>query len=269
MKICLLQLNSRDNKEANLAKVAYFVAQACELHQPDLIALPEMWAFRGGSLDQKQQACESILLDDQGPSLRLLKQLALEYCVYIHGGSFCELAGNIKYNTTCVVNPRGQLICRYRKMNLFHYTSRNKEAYVESAFCTPGTDIATYDCHGLNIGCAICFDLRFGSVFQQFICQKVDAIILPSAFTYETGEAHWEILCRARAIETQSYLIAPAQTGSYEDDGVWKRSWGHSMIIDPWGNVISSLQEQEGIIAAKIDVNLIREIRSRLPVVCR
>ena len=123
----------------------------------------------------------------------------------------------------------------------------------------------TYEYKKIKIGCAICFDLRFNRHFQQLMDKHVDIIIIPSAFTYETGKAHWEILLRARAIETQTFLIAPAQTGHYLENGKKKTCWGHSMVIDPWGNILTQMNEEPGFTSAVLDMDFLTKVRTRLP----
>jgi nitrilase len=116
-----------------------------------------------------------------------------------------------------------------------------------------------------KVGCTICYDLRFSELFQLYYHSNVKIIMVPASFNEVTGKAHWEILCRARAIETQSYLIAPAQVGEYQEGNHVKRSWGHSMIIDPWGNIIAKLEESIGFSTAHIDTNLVDTIRFNMP----
>lgn len=261
MKVAIVQLNSSDNKADNLLQMEQWVIKACESEQLDLIALPEMFTLLGGDLAKKHAAAEKT---EKGEAISLLKSLAKRYQIYLHGGSLAEFDSDHYYNTTFVFKPNGQLIARYRKIHLFKLF-QGQIQYHEARFLSPGNDIVTYDLDHWKIGCAICFDLRFGDLFQQFIRQHVNVIILPSAFTYETGLAHWEILLRARAIETQSYILAPAQTGMYNDNNQERRCYGHSMIIDPWGNILASLEEDVGFITAILDINHLNRIRARLP----
>lgn len=264
MKVVAIQINAGSNKTENLHKITNLITEACKSVNPNLIALPEMFTFMGGSLKQKMLAAENIEMG--GEALTVLKELAKKFKVLIHAGSLCEKKEDYYYNTTCVINDQGDLITNYRKIKLFKFSSSNNQQYDESIFLTPGDSVVSYSYKNIKIGCTICFDLRFGELFQELIKQKVEVIIIPSAFTYETGQAHWETLCRARAIETQSYVIAPAQTGSYLENNVQKNSWGHSMIVDPWGNIVEMMGEEEGFISATIDLEYLNSIRKRLPI---
>jgi deaminated glutathione amidase len=266
MKVTIIQLNSKNNKAENLWQVEQFITQACEQAQPDLIALPEMFSFMGGSLDQKKNAAE--IIDDsssKNDAILLLKDLANQFKVFIHGGSLCEFFEGHYFNTTCIIDNNGDLIATYRKINLFNFSGSGQVLYNERALLTPGNEVVTYNYERRKIGCAICFDLRFSCHFQQLLEKQVEIIIIPSAFTYETGKAHWEILCRARAIETQTFLIAPAQTGQYSENGKEKACWGHSMIVDPWGNILAQMNEEPGFTSAVLDFDFLTQVRSRLP----
>jgi nitrilase len=263
MKVAVIQLNSGADKTANLEQVEQLVSQACMENQLDLVALPEMFTFMGGSVEQKKQAAET--LPENGEAVRLLKHLAQRFQVVVHGGSLCELEKGHYYNSTCIIDKNGAFLTHYRKINLFNFTSVNNAQYYESQLFSPGKEVTTYVSSNHQIGCAICFDLRFGDLFQELIQRGVEIIVIPSAFTYETGQAHWEILCRSRAIETQSYLIAPAQTGQHVENGNPRSCWGHSMIVDPWGNIIAALDEEVGFITATLDFDYLAQVRKRLP----
>jgi nitrilase len=267
MKVVAIQVNSGPDKKENLEKIVYLVTKACNEVQPDLVALPEMFTGMGVSLEERKKSAENIEHPTRDSGLTTLKTLAKKFKMTIHGGSFCEEKEDQYYNTTCVVNEHGNVIVVYRKINLFQFQTLTNVQYDESALLTAGDSIVTYPLQNHAIGCTICFDLRFGDIFQKLIRKKVDVIVIPSAFTYETGKAHWEILCRARAIETQSFVIAPAQTGSHYENGVKRDCWGHSMIVDPWGNILASMVEEEGYIAATLDFEFLEKTRNKLPTV--
>lgn len=264
MKVAIIQLNSTNDKNHNLLQVKQVVSEACAAYRPALIALPEMFTLMGGNQQQKHAAAE--IIQDDGPAISLLKKLAQKYQVFIHGGSMGELFEGKLFNTTCVINPSGEIISIYRKINLFNFTTLNTQ-YNESKLYSAGDEVKTYSLGEHTVGCAICFDLRFGKLFQTFIQKKVDIIIAPSAFTYETGKAHWEILCRSRAIETQSYLIAPAQTGNYLENNQERSCFGHSMIVDPWGNILAMLEEKIGFASAELDFDFLQKVRTKLPLI--
>ncbi|MBA2653471.1 MAG: carbon-nitrogen hydrolase family protein [Gammaproteobacteria bacterium] len=261
MKVAIIQLNSQNDKESNLSQAEKWIEQACETNKPDLIALPEMFHFMGGTIEQKKAAAEDI--SGKSEAVALLMRLALKYKVFIHSGSICEYFSGKYYNTTCVINSQGKLIGHYRKINLFKFTTQNDQ-YDEASFLTPGDKVVTYQIGTTTIGCAICFDLRFGNLFQELIKKKVDVIVVPSAFTYETGKAHWEILCRSRAMETQTYLIAPAQTGNHRVNNQTRDCWGHSLAADGWGNIIADLGTDPGFMCVDLDFDNLKSIRARL-----
>lgn len=262
MKVAIIQLNSSNNKKNNLEEVRRLVTECCEKHQPTFVALPEMFSFLGGNIEDKKNAAEDITKSE---SIETLKKLARNFKVYIHGGSIIEYDAGNYFNTTCVINPTGEIIAKYRKINLFNFSSLKKESYNEAALFSPGDAIITYDIGNIKIGATICFDLRFCKIFEQLIKKNVDVIVVPSAFTYETGKAHWEILCRARAIETQCYLLAPAQTGTYRDNVETRSTWGHSMIVNPWGDIIAKLESEVGFTVATLDFDFLKKVRERLP----
>ena len=196
-----------------------------------------------------------------------LKNFSKKHGVFIHGGSICEKSDEKYYNTTVVFNPQGELIARYRKIHLFCANMVGKICYQESDFFTGGSDIVAYSAENFNIGCTICYDLRFSELYEALRKRKVDIIMAPSAFFACTGCDHWKLLCQTRAIETQSYVIAPNQSGTYQVNGKDRVMWGHSMIVDPWGRVLAEMEDEEGFITVEIDRTVLQKVRSELPVV--
>ena len=149
---------------------------------------------------------------------------------------------------------------------MFDIETPDGVAYRESASFKPGQVLATYACEGTTIGCAICYDLRFPALFQALVERGAQMIVLPSAFTMQTGKDHWEVLCRARAIETQTYFCAPAQVGAHTIGTETRHSYGHSMVIDPWGLVVARASDGAGIVSARIEPPRVGEVRRRMPV---
>jgi nitrilase len=162
-------------------------------------------------------------------------------------------------NTQLIFDPNGKQIARYDKIHLFGFT-RGTESYDESRGILAGDTICRVDTPAINLGLSICYDLRFPELYRAL--GEVDLILVPSAFTYTTGRAHWETLLRARAIENQCYVLAPAQGGTHENG---RRTWGHSILIDPWGEVLSVLSEHEGVVSGTIDPERLAEVRQSLP----
>jgi nitrilase len=264
MKISLIQMNSRNDKAANLDSLRHLIEAAVLADAPDWIGLPEHCEWLGGSAGAPGVA-EPF---SGGPTYTLLSALAREHRVWIHGGSFYEQAGEPgkAFNTSVVFNRDGGEVVRYRKMHMFDVTTSDGAVYAESRTVMPGRDIVTYDCEGLNFGCAICYDLRFPELFQALGRAGVDVIVLPSAFTYLTGLAHWEPLIRARAIETETWFLAPAQWGDYETPNGIRRSFGHSMVVDPWGAITACRPDGVGHISSEVSRTRIDEVRAQIPV---
>lgn len=262
MKICVIQMNSQDDKDANLEQAGRAMRDAVEATRPDLVALPELFSYLGGTVDGARQAAETV---PDGPTCELLRTIATSYGVFVYGGSMAERDGDRYYNTTLVFDPSGALIARYRKIHMFDVVTPDGKVFRESATYTPGEDIVTFDLNGITVGATICYDLRFAELYTALAKAGAKIIFAPSAFTLMTGKDHWEVLCRARAIETQCYFVAPNQTGPYVEDGVDRASFGNSMIVDPWGTVIGRAREGIGFFAADLDFDYQTRVRADLP----
>lgn len=263
LKTTVIQMNSRNDKAANLNQICELVKAAVLRDQPDWILLPEHCEWLGGSSGAATVAEPST----GGETYSLLQTLARQHKVWIHGGSFYEQSGvpGKAYNTTVVFDRTGTEVARYRKIHLFDVTTADGTTYHESATILRGSDIVTYDCEGLRIGCAICYDLRFPELFQALMKQGADLIALPAAFTLLTGKDHWEPLIRARAIETETWFLASAQWGGYDTPRGPHQSFGHSMIVDPWGTVVARASEGTGFVSAPIDMDLSVRVRQQIP----
>lgn len=265
MRICLIQMNSGLDKKKNLMQAEDLISEACKQDHPDWICLPETFNFMGGTHKEKLAAAE---LPHEGETYIFLKTLAQKYKIWIHGGSILEKIKEESrcYNTTFVFDRNGSEVARYRKIHLFDIRTPQGIRYEESSFIKPGENIVTYACENFLIGCATCYDLRFSSLFQALSQQGVDVIALPAAFTLETGKDHWEILCRARAIETQTYFCGAAQTGIFQQGEEHRFTYGHSLVADPWGQMISAASEGPGYILARLEKDRISHIRQIIPV---
>jgi nitrilase len=265
MKVALIQMNSINDKPANLAAARRLIEQAVEDEHPDWICLPEVFDFMGGSRTDKFAAAEPL---PGGPAYTLMQNLAREHDVFIHAGSMLErIPGEERIaNTTVAFDRRGREVARYRKIHLFDVTTPDGAEYRESASIKPGDAVVTYDCEGLKIGCSICYDLRFPALFQALAERGAQMIALPAAFTLQTGKDHWEALCRARAIETQVYFCAAAQTGTFQDGNEIRATYGHSLVIDPWGLVIAKASDGPGVVAARLDRERVNRVRNMIPV---
>ena len=265
MKISLIQMNSRHDKAANIASACELIERAVVEEQPDWVALPECFDFLGGSRADKFAAAEAL---PDGPAYSAMQALARKHKIFIHAGSILEkIDGEERiHNTTVVFDRDGHEIARYRKIHMFDITAPDGVQYRESAAFKPGDAVETYECEGVRVGCAICYDLRFPYLFQALVDKGAEMIALPSAFTLQTGKDHWEVLCRARAIETQTYFCAPAQTGAHVVGNETRQTYGHSLVVDPWGHVTAKASDGVGIVSARVDPSLVKKVRAQIPV---
>ena len=195
--------------------------------------------------------------------IALLAKLSEELKVWILAGSVSVKTSETKLaNRQLLFSPQGEIVASYDKIHMFDVDLPNGEKYRESDLFAGGGKLALVDMDGIKLGMTICYDVRFSYLYRALAKQGAQIISIPAAFTVPTGEAHWEVLLRARAIETGSFIIAPAQTG--EHDG-GRKTWGHSMIIDPWGKVLSDGGKDIGIIYANIDMADVTKARNAIP----
>lgn len=262
MKITLVQMNVGTDPVVNVATARQLIEEAVETERPDLIVLPECFTFFGGTAEAQKAAGEPC---PGGGGYDMLAQMARRHGVYIHGGSLTEAKGEQRYNTTFVFDRTGREVVAYRKIHMFRITAPDGTVYDEGKVYTAGTDVVTYDLDGTRVGCAICYDLRFPELFRALVDAGAEVIIIPSAFTLQTGKEHWEPLLRARAIETQCYVVAPGQEGRYEEEGETLYTYGHSLVVDPWGGVIASRPLGNGLISARLERSAIERARRLIP----
>jgi predicted amidohydrolase len=260
-KIAAIQMTSINDIEANLKSADELLHQAA-IQGATIAVLPEMFptlAVENGHLIAKEKM-------GAGPIQDFLAQKAREYNLWIIGGTIpitCDKNDRV-YAACLVYNNKGQYVTRYDKIHLFDANLCNgTECYRESAKTVPGHKPVVFDSPLGKIGLAVCYDIRFPELFQILAKQGVDIFVIPAAFVYRTGEAHWEILCRARAIENLAYVVAADQTGTHS---ATRRSYGHSMIIDPWGNIVAQRAEGPGVVITDIDLEHLHAIRETLPV---
>jgi len=263
MKVALLQICATDKKEANL-KQASGLAQQALSQGAQFVLLPEVFNFRPGPSarplkEQYLQAAESI----PGPSTHAFRALARSYKASVLLGSMLEKAkrGHV-YNTSVFIDPHGQITSKYRKIHLFD-ASLGDNRIKEADIFLSGRRYMTAKAGEFRVGLSICYDLRFPGLYQNYSRRGVEILTVPSCFTKQTGQAHWEVLLRARAIENLCYVLAPNQVGE-NAQGI--RAYGNSMVVSPWGEVLArgSAEAQE-IIFADIDLEQVRSARSILP----
>lgn len=253
-----VQLCAGSNKEANFATAARLARQAAE-HGAALVVLPEVFSWRGAREDECR-AAEPI----PGPTSDRLAALAAELRVHLVGGSLLEtVPGESKvYNTCPVFDPHGALLGTYRKMHLFDVDIPDQVSVRESATRLSGARAVTVRTELGTLGLSVCYDLRFPELYRALSAAGAELICVPSAFTFATGAAHWEILLRARAIENQVYLVAPNQIGR-SASGVM--DFGHSLIVDPWGTPVARATNQSTAVLAEVDLDYLARVRRELP----
>lgn len=264
MKVSLIQMSSVSDKAANLAAAHGLIEKAVQEERPDWILLPEQFDWAGGRKSDKLQNAESL---PGGAAYSLVQGLAAKHRVFIHAGSIMEkIAGEERiHNTGLVFDRAGHEIARYRKMHLFDVITPDGADYRESDSVKAGNAVVSYDCEGVRVGCTICYDLRFPSLFEALVDQGVQMIAVPSAFTLQTGKDHWEVLLRARAIETQTYICAAGQTGAFSVNGEIRQRYGHSLIVDPWGHVVARASDGVGIVSTRLHFEYVNRVRTLLP----
>ncbi len=263
MSICAaIQMASSPNIRANLLEADKLIGEAANAGAR-LIALPENFALMGESEFDKIEQKE---LDGAGPIQDFLSATAIKYGVWLIGGTVPLVADNEKkIRAACLIyNDQGERIARYDKVHLFDVSVPDTdEEYRESDTIESGDQELVVDTPFGRLGVAVCYDLRFPEFFRRMARQTMDIVVVPSAFTAETGAAHWEVLLRARAIENQCFVIAPNQ-GGFHING--RQTYGHSMIIDPWGVVLDCYKTGAGFVSAEFDVERLEKIRNSFPV---
>lgn len=258
LRVAVVQMNTQDDKARNIETAMRLIGDAAATGAR-LVCLPEVWTYLGPE-GGHYPAAEPI----PGPLTADLADAARQHDIYLHAGSFLERNGQDGQllNTTLVFDPSGEVVARYSKIHMFDVVLDGVATYMESSTVTPGDAITTFEIDGFRVGLAICYDLRFPELHRILALRGAEAIILPAAFTMTTGKDHWEVLIRARAIENGVYMVAPAQIGSHPP-GKW--CYGRSMVVDPWGTVIATSPDVEGVIVAELDLQRVRTVRRQVP----
>ena len=265
VRVAALQMVSAPDVAANLETAARLIADAADAGV-DVALLPEYFCILGNRDTDKVGVREADSADAPGPIRRFLADAARRHRIVLIGGTLPLAVKDPKrvLNTTLVFDAEGKEIGRYDKIHLFGL-DRDGDRFDESATIQAGRtpvvcDVARGAGRPLRVGLSICYDLRFPELYRRMA--PVDLIVVPSAFTYQTGQAHWEILLRARAIENQCYVLAAAQGGRHPNG---RRTWGHSMLIDPWGEIIAEQAEGEAVVVGEIDPARLAATRKALP----
>src|SRR6478609_578159 len=236
LRVGAVQMRSSGDLAANLATVRELTARAAS-DGAKLVALPECFSFLGRGEGDKLPIAER--LEDGGPIVSALRELATKHGVWMLGGGTPEIVpGDAKrtWNTAVVVDPRGELVARYRKVHLFDVDIPGGAVLRESDATAAGDELVVVDIAGAKVGLTICYDVRFPELYRALVKDRgAEVLMVPAAFTAHTGAAHWHLLLRARAVEDQAYVVAAAQWGKHNEK---RESFGHSLIVDPWGTVL-------------------------------
>ncbi len=261
VRVALAQMNSNADRARNRALVEGYAEEAAA-QAARLLALPEAAFYLGPSAQLPAQAGP---LDASHPDFACLTQTARRHNLEILCGGFWELAPDGRvHNTSVLIGKDGALLAAYRKIHLFDATLPDGKRLDESAQVSPGSAVITArSCLGM-LGLSICYDLRFAELYLALRARGAEILSIPAAFTVPTGAAHWEVLVRARAIETQCFVLAPAQVGHHFGE---RTSFGHALAVDPWGNVLLNLgPNQTGIGCLDLELDLLTQVRSRMPI---
>jgi predicted amidohydrolase len=256
-----VQLNCTSNEQANWESARSLIERAAG-HGAAFVATPENTNYLGPH-DEKVRRAEPL----DGPTCTRFADLARRLGIHLLLGSFNEKSGEERrcFNTSVLFGPDGRILATYRKMHLFDVDVPGGPRFAESDTCKPGDAVTVVETPLARFGLSICYDLRFPELYRKMTDQGAQVLMIPAAFTLATGKDHWEPLMRARAIETQCYIIAPAQHGDHDDAGI-KASWGHAMIVDPWGLPVAVASDGPGLAIAEIDLDRVEKVRRAIPV---
>jgi predicted amidohydrolase len=257
MKIACLQLNTQEDKAANVTAAVQLVEEAAA-SGARLVVLPETWTYKG-RIAGLAAASEPV----DGRSNSVLAGLAREHRIYVLAGSIYERTPfPDRYgNASVLIDPRGKQIAFYRKIHLFDAVA-GEAVYRESDHLESGDELVTAEVDDLTVGLSICYDLRFPELYRALALKGARLLLVPSAFTAHTGAAHWEVLLRARAIENGCFVAGANQWGPHAPD---RDCYGHSMIVDPWGTVLAEADDGIGLCLAELDLAAIDSVRGQIP----
>ncbi|MFN8150546.1 MAG: carbon-nitrogen hydrolase family protein [Solirubrobacterales bacterium] len=257
MRVAAAQLNSTADTGANLA-AAERVVRAAAAEGAELVVLPEKWSLLGDA-DTLRELAEPL----DGPAISAARAWARELGIHLVAGSVAErVAGHeLLSNTSLLIDPEGQIAATYRKVHMFD-VDVDGVSYRESDAEAPGEEVVTAPAGELELGLSVCYDLRFPELYRVMALRGATAVTVPAAFTAFTGRDHWEVLLRARAIENQLFVIAAGQFGEAPPHF---SSWGHSMLVDPWGRILDQLPDGEGHAIADLDLTELESVRERIP----
>lgn len=256
-KVAVVQMDSRNDKGENLKAACHYIDEAAA-EGAKLVSFPEVMNLVGENVGEGGKH-EPV----PGYTTSILMEKAKEHHIYIHSGSFCEEIEDEEraYNTSVIINPDGEIIAKYRKLHTFDVTLPDGTVCDESARVRPGDGIVTVDTELGKMGMSICYDIRFPELYRIMALEGAQVIFTPASFTMPTGKDHWETILRTRAIENGCYIVASDQIGQKARFV----AYGNSMVVDPWGTVVSRSKDQPGVIYAEIDLDYLDSVRQKLP----
>lgn len=260
IRASLIQVNAGNKIEDNLKRLEFFLRKAFSV-EPNFVALPENFAWRGPSEDLPEVASHSPAIIEK------LKRIAKKENVAILLGSLIERSSvRCKfYNTSYWISGKGIISAKYRKIHLFDVSLQGRFRVRESDHILPGTKTVTLQAGNVTAGLSVCYDVRFPELYRDLSSKGSKILFVPSNFTHETGKAHWDVLLRARAIENLCFVVAPGQVGRHPENGI--RSYGRSLILDPWGRKLAEgSSEKEGVLWADLDLTWQAALRREFPV---
>ena len=255
------QMSCQSERDENLVRVANVCARAAS-EGVGVLLLPENFAYMGKE-EGKRAIAEALDADRPGPILTTLLEQARQHRLWLIGGGMPERSDDPArpYNSCVVVSPEGRLHTVYRKIHLFDVELGDGAEYRESKATMPGHEPLVTDIEGLRVGLSVCYDLRFPELYRALADQGAEVLVVPAAFTLATGKDHWHVLLRARAIESQCYVVAAAQWGRHGP----RTTYGKSCIVDPWGEVVAQASEGEGLTFANLDRDYVAAVRAKVP----
>jgi predicted amidohydrolase len=259
--VAAIQMTSGHVVEENLAAAGRLLREARELGA-DIACLPENFSFIGLKDADKLAVAET---DGEGPVQRFLSETARELKMWILGGTTVIKGDSPQRvaNTSLLLDADGRRVARYDKIHLFDVAIPGRdEAYLESKHVMPGRDVVVADTPVGRLGLSVCYDMRFPELYRELVSRGAEWLSMPAAFTVPTGRAHWETLLRARAIENLCYVVAPAQAGRHSSG---RETYGDTLIVDYWGQVLSRLAKGSGVVMAEFDLAKQAETRERFP----
>lgn len=263
MRAAIFQMTSGIDPSANAAAIVEMAGRAAE-QGADMLFTPEM----AGYLDRNRaRAADTLRSEADDPVLNAVREAAARHGLWVHLGSLPlkEEGGDGRWvNRSFMIDDKGGIRARYDKIHLFDVDLATGESWRESSVYRPGEEVVAVDTPWARIGLSVCYDMRFPDLYRALTNAGATMLLMPAAFTVPTGQAHWHVLLRARAIEAGCFVIAAAQTGRHEDG---RETYGHSLVIDPWGEVLLDMGEAAGLSLAEIDLSRVEDVRGRVPAI--